>query len=100
MGGSPTKIPKDEDEKQGEKNGPGGQTAQDDLDDMEITKLWMFVSKQKDRYLFEGNLAEDDSGAQLEYISYWSIRFSKIKQQTIITIFSNLISSIFVSNSY
>ena len=38
MGGSPAKISKDEDEKQGEKNGPG-QTAQDDLDDMEITKL-------------------------------------------------------------
>ena len=40
MGGanSPAKIPKDEEAKQGDKNGPG-QTAQDDLDDMEITKL-------------------------------------------------------------
>ena len=46
MGGSPTKIPKDEDEKEGEKNGPG-QNAQDDLDDMEITKLWMFVCSER-----------------------------------------------------
>lgn len=83
MGGanSPSKIPKDEEAKQGDKNGPG-QTAQDDLDDMEITKLWM--------YLFVSTYTIDSSGgrqlAKEVPLFEWKHRISKIKLQKIITI--------------
>ena len=66
MGGanSPSKINKDEEAKQGDKNGPG-QSAQNDLDDMEITKLWMYlfvsaftIDSSRERHVFtDGRLA-------------------------------------------